>query len=263
MESFEFHRPSTVEEAKALLAARVDGKFLGGGQSLIPVMKLDLAAPSDLICLKGLRELKGIEVRDGRVVVGASVTHAEVETSRLIRQSLPALAKLAHGIGDAQVRNRGTLGGSIAHADPQADYPAAVVALDGRVETDQRTIDADAFFTGLFETALERDEIITAVHFRAVDRAAYAKFPNPASKYAIVGVMVATWGDEVRVAVTGAGPKVFRLTDMERALSKNFAPEALASIEVDPTDFLDELDAGPDYRAHLVKVMAARAVAAA
>ncbi len=262
MENFEFHGPSTLDEAKAAMHAAEDGKFMGGGQSLLPVMKLDLAAPSDVISLAAIEALGGIEADGATVTIGAAVTHAEVQESEAVRQAIPALADLAAGIGDPQVRNRGTLGGSVAHADPAADYPAALVGLSATVVTDRREIGADDFFQGMFETPLEDDEIITAVRFPVPDRAAYTKFANPASLYAIVGVMVASGDAGIRVAVTGAGSCVFRVTAMEEALAGDFSASALEGITVDPSDLISDPDASAEYRAHLVGVMARRAVKA-
>ncbi len=262
MNHFNFHKPSTIADAVASLKAADEGKLLAGGQSLIPVMKLDMAAPTDLISLAGIDELRGIHQDGDAIMVGASVTHAEVEHSALIADKLPALAALAAGIGDPQVRNRGTLGGSIAHADPAADYPAAIVGLGATIKTNQREIAADDFFVGLFETQLEEHELITAVVFPLVKRASYAKFPSPASKFAVVGVMVAETGSGVRVAVTGAGACVFRATAMEAALATNFAASALDGIAIDDDEFNSDLDASAEFRAHLVGVMARRAVAA-
>jgi carbon-monoxide dehydrogenase medium subunit len=262
MKDFAFHRPATIQEAVALLAAREDGKLLAGGQSLLPVLKLELAAPTDLISLAGLRELKDIRVDGGTVAIGAGVTHDEVHRSPEIAKLIPALSALAGAIGDAQVRNRGTLGGSVAHADPAADYPAALVALGATVVTDRRRIAAEDFFTGLFETALARDELVTAVHFPVPKRAAYAKFAHRASKYALVGVMIAETAGGVRVAVTGAGPKVFRVPVMEAALGRGMRAEALDGIAVPPDDLNSDAEASAEYRAHLIGVMARRAVAA-
>jgi len=262
MENFTFHRPGTVAEAQSVMQGAEAGKFLAGGQSLLPIMKLDMAAPSDVVSLEGLDELRGIQ-RDGDVlVIGAAMTHSEVAGSGEVREAIPALAELAGGIGDPQVRNRGTLGGSVAHSDPAADYPAALVALGATVVTDRREIAAEDFFVGMFETPLEDDEIITSVRFPVPGRAAYAKFPNPASKYAIAGVMVAQDGDSVRVAVSGAGYKVFRVAAMEDALASNFSPGALDGIGLDPEGLISDPDAGAEYRAHLVSVMARRAVEA-
>lgn len=264
MNEFEFHQPASLAEAVELLAGDDEAKFLGGGQSLLPTMKIGLAMPTKLIALSHLAELAGIRTSGNTVVIGGGVTHAQVEHSADVKKAIPALAKLAAGIGDPQVRNRGTLGGAVAHADPAADYPAAVVGLAATIETNSRTIAADDFFTGLFATALEPAEIIKAVHFTVPAKAAYAKFPNPASLYAVAGVFVAKHQDgSVRVAVTGAGPTVFRVEAMEKALAANFSPSALDGITV-PADGLNhEPDASAEYRAHLVSVMAKRAVKAA
>jgi carbon-monoxide dehydrogenase medium subunit len=263
MKDFQFHRPSSVADAVALLKAKPEGKLLSGGQSLLPVLKLELAEPSDLISLAAVKELKDIRVDGDRVVVGALVTHDEVHRSTEVGKHLPALAALAGWIGDAQVRNRGTLGGSVAHADPAADYPAALVALGATIATDRRKIDADDFFTGLFETALARDEIVVAVHFPIAKRAGYAKFAHRASKFAVVGVMVAETSHGVRVAVTGAASKVFRVPAMEAALAKKFAADAIANVAVSAADLNGDAEASAEYRAHLVGVMARRAVQAA
>jgi len=259
MQDFRLHRPSNLSEATSLQSD--DAKFLAGGQSLLPLMKLGLAAPSDLVVLAGLEELRGIRTEGGTLVVGAAMTHAEVAESSAVAEAIPALAQLAGGIGDAQVRNRGTLGGSLAHADPVADYPAAILALDACIVTNRREIAAEDFFRGLFETALEEQEIICEVRFPRPDEAGWAKFPNPASKFALVAVMVARTSGSVRLAVTGAAPSVFRVAEMEAALAKRFSPEALENIAVPSDDLLDEIDASADYRAHLVSVMARRAVA--
>ncbi|HXO18952.1 MAG TPA: xanthine dehydrogenase family protein subunit M [Thermoanaerobaculia bacterium] len=262
MRSFDFHRPQSVADAVALLQANDAAKLLAGGQSLLPVMKLDLAQPSDLVSLAGIGALRGIRSDGGDLVIGALATHDEVANSPEVGRRIPGLAGLAAGIGDAQVRNRGTLGGSLAHADPSADYPAAVVALGATVETDRRRIAGDDFFTGLFQTALAADEIVTAVRFPVPERSAYAKFPHRASKYAVVGVMVAKTAGGVRVAVTGAGPKVFRLPALEAALAKNFSPDAAGSVKVAPENLRSGGEASPEYLAHLVTVMAKRAIQA-
>jgi len=266
MRSFEYHRPQSVADAVALLRANEAAKLLAGGQSLLPVMKLDLAAPSDVVSLAGLRDLKAIRSEGDTLVIGALATHDEVAHSAEVRRRIPALAALAGGIGDAQVRNRGTIGGSVAHADPSADYPSAVVALGATVETDRRRIAGDEFFLGFFQSALEPDEIVTAVHFPIPQCAAYAKFPHPASKYAVAGVFVARTvaktGGGIRVAVTGAGPRVFRLTALESALASNFSPEAVTEGMVDSGDLRQGGEASPEYLAHLVTVMAKRAIQA-
>jgi carbon-monoxide dehydrogenase medium subunit len=262
MKDFEFHRPASTTDAVALLKAREGAKFLAGGQSLLPVMKLDLAEPSDLVSLAGLKELRDIRVDGNTVAIGALVTHDEVNRSPDVAKAIPGLAALAGMIGDAQVRNRGTIGGSVAHADPAADYPAALLALGATIVTDRRRIAADDFFKGLFETALERDELVTAVHFPVPKRCAYAKFANRASKYAVVGVMVAETGQGVRVAVTGAGATAFRVPAMEAALARSMSPQALDGITVPDADLNSDAEASAEYRAHLIGVMAKRAVQA-
>ena len=264
MYEFNYHRPGTLEAAAAALAAAADGQVLAGGQTLIPTLKQRLASPSDLVDLGGVAGLDGARREGGAVVVGAMTRHAEVASSPEVKDAIPALASLADGIGDPQVRNCGTIGGSIANADPAADYPAAVVGLGAEVRTDRRTIAGDDFFTGLFETALEDSEIIVSVRFPIPRRAAYVKFPNPASRYAIVGVMVAETGrGDVRVAVTGAGDRVFRVEAMETILAGNLRAGALQGMSF-PSDGLNEdIHASAEYRAHLICVMAKRAVAAA
>jgi len=259
MKDFEFHRPTSLAGAVAVLRERKGAKYLAGGQSLLPVMKLELAQPSDLVSLANIAELRDIRMDGNRMVIGALVTHDDVSRSK----GIPGLARLAGGIGDPQVRNRGTIGGSVAHADPAADYPAALLALGATIATDRRRIAADDFFTGLFETALERDELVTAVHLPVPDACAYAKFAHRASKYAVAGVMVAKIkGGGVRVAVTGAGRKAFRVPTMENALSARFSPDALDGIRIPADELLSDTEASAEYRAHLVGVMAKRAVAA-
>ena len=268
MKPFEFHRPSSAKEATGLVAAREGARFLAGGQSLLPVLKLELAEPTDLVSLAQLSELRGVGVSADAVTIGALATHDDVSRSVEVARAIPALAKLAGAIGDAQVRNRGTLGGAVAHADPAADYPAALLALGATVVTDRREIPADDFFTGLFETALAHGELVTAVRFPIPRRAAYAKFAHRASKYALVGVMIAELdragggGDAVRVAVTGAGPKVFRVPAFEAALAARLEPSALDGIAVSADDLNGDAEASAEYRAHLIGVMARRAVQA-
>ena len=259
-----YHRASSVEEAASLLAGADDGKLLAGGQTLIPTMKQRLAAPSDLVDLRHIADMKGISVAGNQVTIGAGTTHSDVANSADLRAACPALADLASHIGDPHVRNMGTIGGSIANNDPAADYPAAMVALDAVIHTNSRQIGASDFFTGMFETALGDGEIITAVTFEAPEKAAYQKFPNPASRYAMAGVFVAKGNGGVSVGVTGAGSDgVFRASDMEAALGANFASDALDSVNVDPSGMLSDLHGSAEYRANLVKVMARRAVAAA
>ncbi|HEV3176313.1 MAG TPA: xanthine dehydrogenase family protein subunit M [Stellaceae bacterium] len=263
MYNFNYHSPSSVADAAKAVQSASEGKLVAGGMTLIPTLKQRLAKPSDLVDLAKIGELKGIKKDGNSIVIGAMTKHVEVATSDVVRSAIPGLAALAEHIGDPAVRNRGTIGGSIANNDPAADYPSAVVALGATVITNKRKIAADDFFKGMFETALEPGEIITAVQFPIPEKAAYSKFPNPASRYAIVGVFVAKTGSGVRVAVTGAGPGVFRQKDMEAALGKSFAPDAVANIKVSPSGLNGDIHASPEYRAHLVTVMAKRAVAAA
>ncbi len=262
MYQFEYHRASSVEDALAKLKGAGDGVVMAGGMTLLPTLKQRLASPSDVIDLSGIAELKGIRVEGGKVVIGAMTTHDAVARSAEVRQAIPALAALAGMIGDPQVRNCGTLGGSICNADPAADYPAALVGLGATVHTTGRAIAADDFFTGMFETAREPDELVTRVEFPVPEAAAYEKFRNPASRYAIVGVFVARVGGGVRVAVTGAGPSVFRVRDMEEALARDFSAKAIENVKVPADGLNSDIHASAEYRAHLVGVMARRAVAA-
>lgn len=263
MYNFEYHRPSSLDEATKALGAGDDVKVVAGGMTLVPTLKQRLAMPSDVVDLGGIAEIKGVCEEDGAIVIGAMTTHAEVAGNDLVKAKIPALAALAGGIGDPQVRNRGTLGGSVANNDPAADYPSAVVGLGATVRTTKQEIAADDFFTGMFETALEEDEIIVSISFPVPEAAAYQKFDNPASRYAIVGVFVAKTGGGVRVAVTGAGPCVFRAEEMEGALAGNFSADAISGMSVSADGLNSDIHASADYRAHLVGVMARRAVAAA
>lgn len=263
MYGFEWHRASSLADASAVLG-RTGGRALAGGQSLIGAMRLRLAQPGTLVDLSGLAELRGIRATADGITIGAMTRHADVASSADVKRVIPALASLAGHIGDAQVRNMGTIGGSIATNDPAADWPAGVVGLNATVTTNKRSIGADAFFTALYETALAGDEIITEVAFRKPRRAAYVKFPNPASRFALVGVFVAQLGDgSVRVAVTGAGPCVFRSGPLEAALAKSFTPDAARSVTISADGLNSDLHGSPEYRAHLIPVLAARAVAAA
>ena len=263
MHNYDYHAPQTLDSALALLRDKEDGKIIAGGMTLLPTLKQRLAAPSDLIDLAALSEMKGVRRDGNEIVIGAMTTHAEVSTNPDVQSLIPALAHLTGVIGDPAVRHRGTIGGSVANADPAADYPAAVVGLNATVVTNKRKIAADDFFVSLFETALERDEIITSVRFPIPERAGYEKFRHPASGYAVVGVMVAKFGDTIRVGVTGAAGSAFRATDFEKALAKSFSPEVLLGIAVSPDDLLSDIHCSNEYRAHLVNVMARRAVAAA
>ncbi|WP_455374442.1 FAD binding domain-containing protein [Limibacillus halophilus] len=263
MYNFDYHRPASLEEAASALTSGDDPKIVAGGMTLVPTLKQRLAMPSDLVDLGGIAEIKGVCEEDGAVVIGAMTTHAEVASNDIVKAKIPALAALAGGIGDPQVRNRGTIGGSIANNDPAADYPSAVVGLGATVRTNKREIAGDDFFTGLFETALADDEIIVSVSFPVPEAASYQKFDNPASRYAIVGVFVAKTGGGVRVAVTGAGPCVFRQSEMEQALSGSFSADAISGISTSADGLNSDIHASAEYRAHLVGVMARRAVAAA
>ncbi|UGY10641.1 FAD binding domain-containing protein [Phyllobacterium pellucidum] len=258
----QYHRATSVEGAARQMGEAEDGKYLAGGMTLIPTMKQRLASPSDLVDLRRIEALKGVKITGRTVRIGAVTSHYDVSRNVELAKICPAITSLAGHIGDPQVRNMGTIGGSIANNDPAADYPSALLALDATIATNRRSIAAADYFTGLFETALEPDEIITAVEFTAPDRAAYKKFPNPASLYAMAGVFVVKSGDTVRVAVTGAGENgVFRLEDAETALTADFHASALDNLTVDPNGLLSDLHASAEYRANLVKVMAKRAVA--
>jgi aerobic carbon-monoxide dehydrogenase medium subunit len=260
MYEFNYHRPGSVAGVRELLERSDDAMLLAGGMTLLPTMKLRLAHPSDLVDLGNIEALKGITDTGPAIEIGAMVRHADVSRNATIRSAIPALAALAGKIGDPQVRNRGTLGGSVANSDPASDYPAAVLALDAVIKTDRREIAADDYYRGMFETALEPKEIVQAVRFPKPGRAAYAKFPNPASRYAVVGVMVAETENGVRVGVTGAGPCGFRASVFETALNHNFSAAALEGLQIDPGDLLSDIHASSEYRAHLVNVMARRAV---
>lgn len=258
-----YHKAANADDAASKLSAAEDGKILAGGQTLIPTMKARLAAPTDLVDISAIEDMKGVSVRGGSLTIGAATTHAEVAADPLVQEACGGLACLAAGIGDAAVRHRGTIGGSIANNDPAADYPAAMLALDATIQTTKREIAAGDFFTGMFETALEEDEVILAVHFATPQKAAYSKFPNPASRYAMVGVFAAKGAGGARVAVTGAGSDgVYRDGAMEAALDGNWSADALADISIDASNMLSDMHGDAAYRANLVKVMAARAVAA-
>ena len=260
----QYHRANSIDDAVAKLGSADDGKFVSGGQTLIPTMKQRLAAPTDLIDLRHIDDLKGVSVNGDTVTIGAATTHADVAGDANLAKACPGISNLAGMIGDPQVRNMGTIGGSIANNDPAADYPAAMLALNAEITTNKRTISADDFFVGMFETALDDDEIVTSVSFSAPSKSAYAKFPNPASRYAMAGVFVANSGDGVRVAVTGAGNDgVFRHEGMEAALSSDWSGAAAAGCDVDEGDMISDLHGDAAYRANLVKVMAKRAVEAA
>jgi len=260
MYEFEYQNPASVDAALAAHQNSDDGLFLAGGQTIITVMKQRLAMPSDVIDLNGIEDLRGTTTKDGIVSIGAMTTHADVAANADVRRLIPALGDLAGMIGDPHVRNRGTLGGSIANNDPAADYPAAVVALGATIHTDRRQIDSEDFFTGLFETALAEDELIVRVDFPVPEKAGYEKIQNPASRFAIVGVFTAKFRDGVRLAVTGAGPCVFRLSEIEDALNVDFLATALDGINVGADGLNSDIHASAQYRAQMITVAARRAV---
>lgn len=264
MYEFKYHRPGTVRQAANLLAKNEDAKLIAGGHTLVPVMKQRLASPPHLVDLSHIEGLDGIEMKGRNLVIGATARHAEVANSAIVGEAIPALANLAGLIGDPAVRHRGTIGGSLANNDPTADYPAACMALGATIVTNKRRLKAEEFFQGLFTTALEPDEVITRVMFPLPKRAAYQKFRNQASRYALVGVFVAKRPSEVRVAVTGAGGDgVFRVTQFEEALKKRFSPKALDGLSVSPDGLNGDIHGSAEYRAHLIHVLARRAVEAA
>ena len=266
MQRFGYYDPTSVQKAVGIVADKPEAKFLAGGQSLIATMKLGLSAPTDLVDLAQIPELRGIKVEGGggAIAIGAMARHAEVAASLEVGARIRALADLAAMIGDRQVRNRGTIGGSIANNDPAADYPAAVLALGATIATSQRKIAADDFFKGMFQTALKDGEMITSISFPVPKKAAYQKFRNPASRFAVVGVFVAQTAGGPRVAVTGAGARgVFRVKSMEDALARNWSADALKSIVVPASELASDLHASAEYRAHLISVLAMRAVSSA
>ena len=262
MYGFDYQRPASRDAAKSA-ASGADARYLAGGQSLIQAMRLRLSQSERLVDLGGIADLKAIKVDASGVTLGAMATHASVAANAEVRRAIPALAELAGGIGDPMVRNMGTIGGSIANADPAACYPAGVLGLNATIHTDRRTIAADSFFTGLYETALQPGELITAVSFPTAQKAAYVKFKQPASRFALIGVCVAQTGGGVRVAVTGAQSHVFRASQIEAALAKSFTPEAAKAVKMPTTDVNADLHGSAEYRAAMISVIASRAVAAA
>ena len=262
MQAFAYETPASLADAQKAIATG-GARFLAGGQSLLPAMKLGLAAPEALVDLGGIAELKAIRVGGGTVTIGAMATHASVAESQAVRDAIPALAELAGNIGDRQVRNRGTIGGSLANADPAADYPAAVLGLGATIQTDRRTLAADDFFRGLYETALAEGEIITAVSFPVPAKAAWQKFKQPASRFSLVGVFVSQGPQGVRVAVTGAGPCAFRVKALEERLATSWSPQACDGVKVDASGLNTDLHGSAEYRASLIVTLAKRAVAAA
>lgn len=263
MYAFQYHRPGSINEAATLLSNLGESKALAGGQTLIATLKLRLANPSDLVDLSGIADLAGIRADGDTLVIGAMARHAEVAASLEIGRRIPALAHLAGGIGDRQVRASGTLGGSVANNDPAADYPAGILGLGATIVTTRHSVAADDFFIGLYETALKPGELIKSVSIPVPQKAGYAKFANPASRFALIGVFVSQGSGGVRVAVTGGGFGVFRSAELEKALTASFTPEAAQAVRLSTERFSGDLHGTPEYRAHLTSVMAARAVAAA
>ncbi|MGG5811186.1 FAD binding domain-containing protein [Falsiroseomonas sp. CW058] len=262
MYDFSYHKPASVADAVKLLAADPDARAISGGMTLLPALKLRLNRPTALVDLSGIAELRGVRREGNALVIGALTRHYEIATSAEVKAAIPALAELASTIGDTQVRNRGTMGGSVANNDPAADYPAAILALGGTIQTDRRKIAADDFFQGMFATALDVGEIVTAIHLPVPEKAGYAKMRNPASRYSMAGVFVARGPAGVRVAVNGAGANgAFRLAEAEAALSANWSPDAVAGVKVDASSMNGDIHGSAEYRAHLVTVMAKRAVA--
>jgi carbon-monoxide dehydrogenase medium subunit len=264
MYNFTYHRASGLRQAQNLLGKLEDPKLLAGGMTLLPTMKQRLASPANLVDLDRVEGINGIELKGRSLVIGAMARHFEVAGSATVGEAIPALAQLAGMIGDPAVRHRGTIGGSVANNDPNADYPAACLGLGATIITTKRKIPADEFFKGLFDTALEPEEIITKISFPLPKKAAYQKFRNPASRYALVGVFVAKRPSEIRVAVTGAGASgVFRVPSFEEALKKRFSPKVLEGLTVSADNMSSDIHGSAEYRAHLIGVLARRAVAAA
>ena len=258
MKNFNFKSATNTKEAAKMVTGRAT--FLAGGMTLLPAIKLRLAAYSDLINIKKIKSLSGIKVSSKSLRIGSTTTHAEVANSKEVGKSISSLAVLAEGIGDPQVRNRGTIGGSIANNDPAADYPSACLALNATIHTSKRKIQADKFFKGMFETDLKKGELIETIEFEVPEKSAYAKFPNPASRYAVVGVYVAKLKKEVRVAITGAASCVFRCKPLEDALSSNFSPASIDKTSISSKELNSDIHASAEYRAHIIKVMAKKAV---
>ncbi|MEQ1773914.1 MAG: xanthine dehydrogenase family protein subunit M [Burkholderiales bacterium] len=261
MHTFSYVKAKSLKEAGDMLAAHADAKLLAGGMTLIPTLKARLAQPSHLIDISGIAELTGIDVKDGKLTIGAGTKHVEVARSAVVKKAIPALAYLANQIGDPQVRNRGTIGGSLANNDPAADYPSAALAVGATIVTNKREIAADDFFQGMFSTALGTGEMIVKIVFPVPAKAAYEKFPHPASGYAMAGSFISQTAKGVRVAITGAGPGVFRWKEAEAALGKKMNAAAVEGINVDSTDLNEDMHGTREYRANLAKVMTKRAVA--
>ena len=260
MKTFNYHSTKDVKEATKLASS--SSAFLAGGMTTLPSMKLGLASYKDIIDIKRIKKLSGIKVSGKTVTIGATTKHAEVAHSKEVKKAIPSLAALAEGIGDPQVRNRGTIGGSIANNDPSADYPSACIALNAIIHTNNRKVSADKFFTGMFETSLKKGELIEAVEFQVPEKSCYKKYPNPASRYAIVGVYVAKHKGGVNVAVTGAKSCVYNDQNISGALSKSFSSSALDNVKISSSGMNSDVHASADYRANMVKIFAKKAVEA-
>ena len=258
MKSFNYHAPKDVKDASKLASS--SSAFLAGGMTTIPSMKLGLASYKDLIDIKNIKKLSGIKVSAKSVTIGATTKHVEVANSKEVKKAIPSLANLAEGIGDPQVRNRGTIGGSVANNDPSADYPSACIALNATIHTNDRKIEASKFFKGMFETALKKGELIEAIEFQIPEKSSYQKHPNPASRYAVVGVYVAKYKKDVNVAVTGAKPCVYNDKDLSKALSNSFSSSSIQNMELDSSDMNSDIHASAEYRASLVVTQAKKAV---
>lgn len=259
MKNFNYHSVTKIKEATKLSSGK--STYLAGGMTTIPSVKLRLASYSDIIDIKKIKELSGIKASSKSVKIGATTKHVEVSSSKEIKKTINSLSSLAEGIGDPQVRNKGTIGGSIANNDPSADYPSACIALNSTIHTNERKISAEKFFKGMFETALKKGELIESVEFKVPKKSCYAKFPNPASRYAVVGVYVAKFDKEIIVAVTGAKSCVYRSTEIEKALNSNFSESSLDSINIKSSNLNSDIHASADYRAHLIIALAKKAVA--
>ena len=259
MKSFSYHSVKSLKEAKKIASGK--SAFLAGGMTTIPAMKLRLASYSDIIDIKNIKELNGIKVSSKSLRIGAATKHADVASSKEVKKAINSLSNLAEGIGDPQVRNRGTIGGSIANNDPSADYPSACLALNATIHTSERKIEADKFFKDMFETALKKSELITEVEFQVPDKSCYVKFPNPASRYAIVGVYIAKYKNSVNVAITGAQSGVYRSREIEDALKSNFSSSSIDKVKIKSSGLNSDIHASSNYRAHLIKILAKRAVA--
>jgi carbon-monoxide dehydrogenase medium subunit len=260
MKTFNYHSAKDSKEASKLSSS--NSAFLAGGMTTIPSMKLGLASYKDIIDIKGIKKLSGIKVSGKSVIIGATTKHVEVANSKEIKKAIPSLASLAEGIGDPQVRNRGTIGGSIANNDPSADYPSACIALDATIHTNDRKIEASKFFKGMFETALKKGELIEAIEFKIPEKSSYQKHPNPASRYAVVGVYIAKHKSGVRVAVTGAKPCVYNDNDLSKALESDFSASSVAGMKLKSSDMNSDIHASAEYRANLVVIQAKKAVEA-